>query len=82
MILICNRYFGLIARCTCGAIIGYKPEDVNRAQVIRCPVCTNLISVPFDPTYDGLIKESEEKKDGKSDLQKQSEPRASDSGSA
>ena len=64
MILICNRYFGTIARRACGAIVGYKPEDVTRAQTIRCPVCKSLIQVPFDPTYDGLIKESEEKKDG------------------
>ena len=60
MILICNRYFGTIARCTCGAIVGYKPEDVTRAQTIRCPVCKSLIQVPFDPTYDGVVKESKD----------------------
>lgn len=53
MIVLSQRYFGSIARCKCGAVIGYKPEDVNRAQVIRCPVCTDLIEVLFDPTYDG-----------------------------
>lgn len=56
MIVLCNRYFGSIARCDCGAILGYQPNDVSRAQMIRCPVCTNLVRVLFDPTYEGVIE--------------------------
>ena len=60
MIVLSQRFFGSIARCACGAVIGYKPEDVSRAKVIRCPVCTNLVEVPLDPNYDGIVKEKKD----------------------
>ena len=54
------RYYGLIARCnSCGAILGYTPEDVNNSQNIKCPQCGFILWVPFNPNYDGVIKESE-----------------------
>ena len=61
-----NRYFGMIARCnSCGCLIGYEPDDVSATQNISCPQCQFRIWVPFDPNYDGVIKEeeSEEPKD-------------------
>ena len=65
MKLLNTRYMGLIARCNqgCGALIGYEPNDVNKNQCIKCPQCGAVLWVPFNPTYDGVIKESEEKKD-------------------
>lgn len=64
MKLLNQRYFGLIARCnSCGALIGYNPEDVSNSQNISCPQCKFTIWVPFNPTYDGVIKEEEKKKD-------------------
>ena len=64
MILLHKRYLGLLARCNfgCGALIGYAPEDVSASQNITCPQCGARLWVPFNPTYDGIIKE-EEKKD-------------------
>ena len=56
-------YFGMIARCnSCGCIIGYAPEDVSSSQNIQCPQCRFMLWVPFNPNYNGVIKESEEKK--------------------
>lgn len=74
MKLLNQRYFGLIARCnSCGALIGYNPEDVSSSQNISCPQCKFTIWVPFNPVYDGTTKEeSEEKKDGESVVSKQS----------
>ena len=64
MKLLYNKYFGMIARCNaCGAIIGYTPEDVSTTQNISCPQCRFSIWVPLNPTYDGMVKEEEEKKD-------------------
>ena len=60
-----SRYYGLIARCNnCGCLIGYDPSDVSKNQNISCPQCKFTLWVPFNPNYDGLIKEeeSEEKK--------------------
>lgn len=58
-----TRYYGLIARCNnCGCLIGYEPNDVSATQNISCPQCKFKLWVPFNPTYDGVIKE-EEKKD-------------------
>lgn len=68
MKLLNQRYFGLIARCNggCGALIGYEPEDVSKNQCIKCPQCGAVLWVPFNPNYDGVIKEeSEGKKDEK-----------------
>ena len=62
-----TRYYGQIARCNaCGCLIGYEPADVSANQNITCPQCKFVLWVPFNPTYDGVIKEaSEEKKDEK-----------------
>lgn len=64
MKLLAQRYFGQIARCNggCGALIGYEPSDVSKNQCIKCPQCGMVLWVPFNPEYDGVIKESEEKK--------------------
>ncbi len=64
MKLLNPRYMGLIARCNqgCGALIGYEPNDVSKNQCIKCPACGMVLWVPFNPTYDGVIRE--EKKDG------------------
>lgn len=62
-----TRYYGQIARCNaCGCLIGYEPSDVSTNQNITCPQCKFVLWVPFNPNYDGIIKESEEKKDEKS----------------
>ena len=64
MKVLCERYAGLMARCpNCYALLGYNPEDVTSAQNIRCPQCKFSMWVPFNPNYDGVIKESEDKKD-------------------
>lgn len=67
MKLLNTRYMGMIARCNagCGALIGYEPNDVSKNQCIKCPQCNAVLWVPFNPNYDGVIKEkeSEEKKD-------------------
>ena len=65
MKLLYTRYGGMLARCpNCYAIIGYDPDDVNTNQNISCPQCKFKMWVPFNPNYDGVIKEeSEEKKD-------------------
>lgn len=53
----------MIARCNaCGCIIGYGPEDVSTSQNMKCPQCGFNMWVPFNGTYDGVIKESEVKK--------------------
>ena len=58
-----TRYYGMIARCNnCGCLIGYDPSDVSSSQNIQCPQCKFTLWVPFNPNYDGVIKESEEKK--------------------
>ena len=55
-----------MARCpSCYALIGYSPEDVSTNQNIRCPQCQFTMWVPFNPNYDGVVKESEDKDDGK-----------------
>ena len=74
MIVLNERYTGLLARCpNCYALLGYKPEDVSNTQNIHCPQCKASMWVPFNPTYDGVIKEeSEEKKDGEPVVSKQS----------
>ena len=69
--LLYDRYLGQIARCNqgCGAIIGYGPEDVGTERIVSdiiCPKCKMVLWVPFNPEYDGVIKESEEKKNEKS----------------
>jgi hypothetical protein len=62
-----ERYYGLIARCnSCGCLIGYEPNDVSKSQNISCPLCKFTLWVPFNPNYDGVIKESEEPKNEKS----------------
>lgn len=62
MIIISNRYYGQIARCNnCGALLGYTPEDVNSNQNIRCPQCGFMLWVPFNPNYDGVIKDGNDR---------------------
>ena len=78
MIVLNQRYFGQLARCSCGAVIGFSPDEVSRASTIRCPVCTNLINVLFDPTYDGVVKENN---DGNGMVQEQSGAGKSNCGS-
>lgn len=67
MKLLYSRYLGLIARCNynCGALIGYNPEDVSETQNITCPQCGARIWVPFNPNYDGTIKEEKERDEKK-----------------
>lgn len=61
-----TRYYGLIARCNaCGCLIGYDPDDVSSSQNIQCPQCKFTLWVPFNPNYDGVIKEEEN--EGKKD---------------
>ena len=72
MVILSQRYYGLIARCrACGCLMGYKPEDVNSNQNIRCPQCGFTLWVPFNPNYDGIVKESEEKKNGETVVSEQ-----------
>ena len=72
MKVLCNRYYGLIARCnSCGCLIGYEPSDVSSTQNINCPQCGFTLWVPLNPNYDGIVKESEEKKDGETVVSKQ-----------
>ena len=73
MIVLNKYYYGSIARCSCGAVIGYKPEDVSRAKSIRCPICQSLVEVLFDPTYEGEIKDE-------TNVPEQSEDTSSNSG--
>lgn len=74
MILLNKRWGGQIARCpNCYAIIGYTPEDVSATQNIKCIQCSFTLWVPFNPNYDGVIKEeSEDKKDGNTVVSEQS----------
>lgn len=77
-----TRYYGSIARCnSCGALLGYTPDDVSNTQNIKCPQCGFVLWVPFNPNYDGVIKESEEKENGKSMVSEQSGTRESNNGS-
>ena len=67
MKLLNTRYYGQIARCNnCGAIIGYEPADVSDNQNIKCPQCSFMLWVPFNPKYEGEIKD-----DGKSETNEQ-----------
>jgi len=71
MKILCPRYYGMIARCNaCGCVMGYNPDDVSNTQNLKCPQCGFTLWVPFNPSYDGVIKESEEKKDGKTVVSK------------
>ena len=65
MKILAKRYCGQIARCNaCYCLIGYEPNDVTSTQNLRCPQCGFTLWVPFNPNYDGVIKEEkEEKKD-------------------
>ena len=63
MKLLNTRWGGLIARCpNCYALLGYQPEDVTATQQVSCIQCHMTLWVPLNPNYDGVIKESEEKK--------------------
>lgn len=59
MKLLNPRYFGQIARCnSCGALLGYEPNDVDTNQNIKCPACGFTIWVPFNPNYEGVIEDN------------------------
>ena len=61
MKILCDYYNGMLAHCNnCGALLGYAPEDVNENQNITCPKCSFVMWVPFNPNYDGVIKEESE----------------------
>ena len=77
MKLLNPRYLGLIARCNsgCGALIGYEPDDVSKNQCIKCPQCGAVLWVPFNPNYDGVIRE--ENNNGESVVPEQSGTRES-----
>ena len=77
MKLLNPRYLGLIARCNsgCSALIGYEPDDVSKNQCIKCPQCGAVLWVPFNPNYDGVIRE--ENNNGKSVVSEQSGTRES-----
>ena len=69
MKLLNPKYNGLIARCNqgCGALIGYEPADVSKNQCIKCPQCGMVLWVPFNPNYDGLIKEEKKEEEEEND---------------
>lgn len=57
MQVLAQRYYGMIARCNrCGAILGYKPEDVDKEQHIHCPSCEFIIWVPLNINYEGVVE--------------------------
>lgn len=62
--IILNKYYrGLICRCpNCFAILGYSPADVHKNSYVTCPLCKFEILTKMMLDYDGIIKESEEKK--------------------
>ena len=61
MKILSDYYNGMLAHCNnCGALLGYAPEDVNEKQNIKCPKCSFIMWVPFNPNYDGVIKEESE----------------------
>lgn len=63
MIVLSNYYRGLVCRCNaCGALLGYKPEDVHNNSYVTCPRCRFEILTKMQLDYDGIVKE--EKKDG------------------
>ena len=63
MIVLSPRYCGLVCQCNnCGALLGYKPEDIHADSYVRCPQCETEILTHMKLSYDGTIKESEEKK--------------------
>ena len=64
MKLLNTYYRGLICRCpSCFAILGYEPADVHTNSYVTCPQCKFEILTKMMLDYDGVIKESEEKKD-------------------
>ena len=64
MKILSTYYNGMLAHCNaCGALLGYTPEDVNEKQNIKCPQCSFVMWVPFNPNYDGVIVEESENKD-------------------
>lgn len=60
MIVLSQRYYGSICRCNnCGAILGYKPEDVHTDSYVKCPQCGFEILTKMKLSYDGVVKENE-----------------------
>ena len=70
MILFSKYYKGLVCRCNaCGALLGYKPDDIHKNSYVTCPQCGFEILTKMQLDYDGVIRE--EKTDGKTVVQKQ-----------
>ena len=60
MIVLNTYYRGLICRCNnCGALLGYKPEDIHANSYITCPQCRTEVLTNMQLSYDGLDKEKE-----------------------
>lgn len=61
MIILSNYYKGLVCRCNnCGALLGYKPEDVHNNSYVTCPRCKFEILTKMQLDYDGLVREEQE----------------------
>ena len=58
-----NKYYrGLICRCnSCGAILGYAPEDIHNNSYVKCPQCGFEILTKMQINYNGVVEK--EKKD-------------------
>ena len=64
MIILNQYYRGLLCRCpSCFVVLGYGPEDIHNNSYITCPNCKFEILTKMQLDYDGVIKESEEKKE-------------------
>lgn len=69
MIVLSNYYKGLVCRCNnCGALLGYKPEDVHKNSYVTCPQCRFEILTKMQIDYDGVVKENN---NGKTVVQEQ-----------
>ena len=79
MIVLNPRYYGLICRCNnCGALLGYKPEDIHANSYVNCPQCGFEILTKMQLNYDGIVKEGD-KGNGETVVRKQSRSGESDS---
>lgn len=62
MIILSDRCVGSIFQCECGAVLAYKPEDIQENHFIYCPVCKIRQRVPLDLEYDGVIEDEKSEK--------------------
>ena len=68
MTILSNYYNGLICHCNnCGALLGYRPEDVHRNSYVTCPLCRFEILTKIQLDYDGIVRE--ENKSGETVVQ-------------